>query len=79
MSLLQSQLGDKRTGKNFEGSLDHEQSAATTPIRLCIYDRDFIPGLPIHEHILKYIDGSLKTIRVISRNCVTSSWCDYEL
>ena len=35
--------------------------------RLCIHDRDFIPGEAIEENILKAIESSRKTIVVLSR------------
>ena len=47
--------------------------------RLCIHDRDFIPGEAIEENILKAIESSRKTIFVLSRNFLKSVWCEFEL
>ena len=47
--------------------------------RLCIHDRDFIPGEAIEENILKAIESSRKTIVVLSKNFLKSAWCEFEL
>ena len=47
--------------------------------RLCIHDRDFMPGTTIEENILKAIESSRKKIVVLSRNFLRSKWCDFEL
>ena len=47
--------------------------------RLCIHDRDFIPGKAIEENILKAIEFSRKTIVVLSKNFLKSAWCEFEL
>ena len=47
--------------------------------RLCIHDRDFIPGEAIEENILKAIESSRKTIVVLSKNFLKSPWCEFEL
>ena len=54
-------------------------NAVAPPVRLGIHERDFVPGLPTQENILNSIDSSRKTIIVISKKFVTSSWCEYEL
>ena len=69
----------KELMKNLEDNSDEGLNETTLPsFRLCIHERDFVPGLPIQENILKSIDSSRKTILVISQKFVTSSWCDYE-
>ena len=47
--------------------------------RLCIHERDFVPGELIEENILKSIESSRKTIVVLSRNFMKSAWCEFEL
>ena len=47
--------------------------------RLCIHDRDFMPGEAIEENILKAIESSRKTIIVLSKNFLQSAWCEFEL
>ena len=47
--------------------------------RLCIHDRDFIPGEAIEENIWKAIESSRKTIVVLSKNFLKSAWCEFEL
>ena len=47
--------------------------------RLCIHDRDSIPGDAIEENILRAIESSRKTIVVLSRNFLQSVWCEFEL
>lgn len=46
----------------------------------CFIDRrDFLPGMPIAENIAQAIDGSKKTVVVLSPDFVSSKWCNYEL
>ena len=47
--------------------------------RLCIHERDFVPGGLIDENILRSIESSKKTIVVLSRNFLQSVWCEFEL
>ena len=47
--------------------------------RLCIHERDFVPGGLIEENILRSIESSMKTIVVLSRNFLQSVWCEFEL
>ncbi|XP_063429979.1 toll-like receptor 4 [Mytilus trossulus] len=46
--------------------------------RLCIHHRDFIPGNEIAENIINGIHHSKKTICVITREFLRSTWCNYE-
>ncbi|CAG2235660.1 unnamed protein product [Mytilus edulis] len=46
--------------------------------RLCIHHRDFIPGNEIAENIINGIHHSRKTICVITREFLKSTWCNYE-
>ncbi|XP_058503802.1 toll-like receptor 18 [Solea solea] len=49
------------------------------PYRLCIHERDFMPGRWIIDNIIENIENSHKVIFVLSRNFVNSEWCNYEL
>ncbi|KAM7421575.1 hypothetical protein PAMA_015623 [Pampus argenteus] len=50
-----------------------------SPYRLCIHERDFMPGKWIIDNIIENIESSRKVIFVLSRNFVNSEWCNYEL
>ncbi|KAM8871106.1 toll-like receptor 18 isoform 2-T2 [Spinachia spinachia] len=47
--------------------------------RLCIHERDFMPGKWIIDNIIDNIESSRKVIFVLSRHFVNSEWCNYEL
>ncbi|KAA8591932.1 hypothetical protein FQN60_017306 [Etheostoma spectabile] len=47
--------------------------------RLCIHERDFMPGRWIIDNIIDNIENSRKVIFVLSRHFVNSEWCNYEL
>ena len=47
--------------------------------RLCIHARDFTPGIPIEDNIIRAIENSRKTILVLSQKFLTSGWCEFEL
>ncbi|XP_034466657.1 toll-like receptor 18 isoform X1 [Hippoglossus hippoglossus] len=49
------------------------------PYRLCIHERDFMPGRWIIDNIIENIENSRKSIFVLSRHFVNSDWCNYEL
>uniref|UniRef100_A0A8C5WCT5 TIR domain-containing protein n=1 Tax=Leptobrachium leishanense TaxID=445787 RepID=A0A8C5WCT5_9ANUR len=51
----------------------------TPPYRLCIHERDFLPGRWIIDNIIENIENSRKVIFVLSRSFVNSEWCNYEL
>ena len=48
-------------------------------IRLCIHDRDFFFGHIIGETIVSSIAKSRKTILILSRHFLQSSWCYFEM
>ncbi|XP_004391286.2 toll-like receptor 1 [Trichechus manatus latirostris] len=48
-------------------------------IRICLHERNFVPGKSIVENIINFIEKSYKTIFVLSPNFVQSEWCHYEL
>ncbi|XP_076844481.1 toll-like receptor 18 [Brachyhypopomus gauderio] len=49
------------------------------PYRICIHERDFMPGKWIIDNIIQNIENSRKVIFVLSRHFVNSEWCNYEL
>nr|XP_061789854.1 toll-like receptor 2 type-1 [Nerophis lumbriciformis] len=49
------------------------------PYRLCIHERDFMPGRWIIDNIIENIENSHKVIFVLSHHFVNSEWCNYEL
>ena len=48
------------------------------PLKLCIHERDFMPGGVIEENIIDAIESSRKTILVLSKGFLMSYWCDFE-
>uniref|UniRef100_A0A8D0GVJ6 Toll like receptor 6 n=1 Tax=Sphenodon punctatus TaxID=8508 RepID=A0A8D0GVJ6_SPHPU len=48
-------------------------------VRICLHERNFIPGKTIVENIINCIEKSYKSIFVLSPNFVQSEWCHYEL
>ncbi|XP_048220410.1 toll-like receptor 6 [Perognathus longimembris pacificus] len=48
-------------------------------IRLCLHERNFVPGKSIVENIINCIEKSYKSIFVLSPNFVQSEWCHYEI
>ena len=47
-------------------------------LKLCIHQRDFNIGVNIQESILNAVCQSRKTLLVISRKYLASSWCEFE-
>src|SRR6218665_2619808 len=48
-------------------------------LRLCIHERDWLPGRDIAENILESIDNSRKTLLIVSNASALSPWCHFEL
>ena len=48
------------------------------PFRVAIHYRDFIPGKSIAENVIHCIESSKCTLMMISRNFISSEWCQYE-
>ena len=46
--------------------------------KLCIHERDFIPGYFISDNIISAIRLSRKVIFVVSKQFIKSKWCDFE-
>lgn len=47
--------------------------------KLCLYDRDFIPGTDIVDNIMVNMEASRKVILVLSDHFAASEWCKWEL
>ena len=54
-------------------------SAPPTTIKLCLSDRDFVPGESIQQNIIEKTEASRKVILVLSDNFLRSEWCKMEL
>ncbi|XP_056603808.1 toll-like receptor 1 isoform X1 [Triplophysa dalaica] len=48
-------------------------------LSLCVHERDFEPGKWIVDNIINCVEGSYKTLFILSKNFVESQWCNYEL
>ncbi|XP_070539499.1 toll-like receptor 4 [Ptychodera flava] len=47
--------------------------------KLCIHERDFMPGNDIFENILDSIENSNKTLLILSPHFAQSEWCYFEM
>lgn len=47
-------------------------------MRLCLHDRDFIPGKDIATNITSSIHRSRKTLIILSKSFLESNWCMFE-
>ena len=47
-------------------------------MKLCVHERDFIPGKPISDNIIDAIRNSRKTVIVLSNVFMRKKWCVYE-
>jgi hypothetical protein len=48
-------------------------------LRLCLCERDFIPGRNIVDNIETFVARSRKVLMVFSRHFARSPWCQFEL
>ncbi|XP_053385607.1 toll-like receptor 2 [Mercenaria mercenaria] len=48
-------------------------------LKLCIHERDFVPGVFINDNIVTNMDMSAKIILVITNAFARSGWCTFEL
>ncbi|XP_053388022.1 toll-like receptor 4 [Mercenaria mercenaria] len=47
-------------------------------MKLCLHDRDFLPGNNIADNIIEAIRNSRKTVVILSKEFLKSKWCLYE-
>ncbi|XP_053388056.1 toll-like receptor 4 [Mercenaria mercenaria] len=47
-------------------------------MKLCLHERDFLPGNNIADNILEAIRNSRKTVVILSKEFLKSKWCLYE-
>ena len=45
------------------------------PYRVCVHDRDFMPGAYIEDNIMEAVESSRRMIMVLSQNYLKSDWC----
>ena len=48
------------------------------PYRVCVHDRDFMPGAYIEDNIMEAVQSSRRMILVLSQNYLKSEWCMLE-
>jgi hypothetical protein len=48
-------------------------------LKLCIHERDFIPGKQIIDNIVECIEHSKRIVLVFSKDFLLSHWCQFEL
>ncbi|KAK3610832.1 hypothetical protein CHS0354_007209 [Potamilus streckersoni] len=81
-SIHEGEVDDNRI-HTFVSYSDQDQEFVTSELvpdlekigyRLCIPDRDFIPGASKKENILKAIDGSLRTLFILSVSHIKDEW-----
>ena len=47
-------------------------------LRLCIHDREFLPGNAIADNIINAIQSSRRTVVILSKTFLKRKWCRYE-
>ena len=48
------------------------------PYKVCVHDRDFMPGAYIEDNIMEAVQSSRRMILVLSQNYLKSEWCMLE-
>ena len=48
------------------------------PYKVCVHDRDFMPGAYIEDNIMEAVQSSRRMIMVLSHNYLKSEWCMLE-
>ncbi|XP_052804139.1 toll-like receptor 4 [Mya arenaria] len=47
-------------------------------MKLCVHQRDFLPGIPIRDNIVDAIRTSKKTVVILSKAFIKKQWCIFE-
>lgn len=55
------------------------EDSSSSPLRLCLHQRDFLPGRWVLDNIMSSMESSRRTVFVLSENFVRSEWCRFEL
>ncbi|ELU08227.1 hypothetical protein CAPTEDRAFT_27766, partial [Capitella teleta] len=67
-----------QTDYNFVRSEIMQHLEEKEHFKLCVHFRDFLAGIPIADNISNAINRSHRTIILLSREFLASSWCHYE-
>ena len=66
----------------FENACNNSSSSGSDgnrSLRLCVHDRNFLPGKTPEENITESIQRSRKTVIIMSKRFAASGWCHFEL
>ena len=58
---------------------DGNSESNDVEMSFCVAQRDFIVGMTIMDNILRAIEGSRKTILIVSKFSLSSKWCKEEM
>ncbi|WAR05188.1 TLR4-like protein [Mya arenaria] len=56
----------------------YTKTGGHTGMKLCVHQRDFLPGIPIQDNIVDAIRTSKKTVVILSKNFVMKQWGIFE-
>ncbi|XP_077988112.1 uncharacterized protein LOC144442607 [Glandiceps talaboti] len=57
----------------------HLENIDPPNFKLCLHERDFMPGIDIFDNILESIETSHKTMLILSPGFAQSEWCYFEM
>lgn len=58
--------------------LIHKLEETFPDLKICFHERDFVPGKTVIDNMVECIQGSQKTVMVLSPDFVRSRWCLFE-
>ncbi|XP_077986540.1 uncharacterized protein LOC144440942 [Glandiceps talaboti] len=59
--------------------IPHLENIDPPNFKLCLHERDFMPGIDIFDNILESIETSHKTMLILSPGFAQSEWCYFEM